>query len=105
MKFFSEIEKILAIAGLNTTGNNIRRSVIRFLIISLTALGSLMEGIVCFNAIGLTAVLWPFCIMVTFLSVTALYMGLINKTTQINELFAYMDHLIGGSKFCNFSCF
>lgn len=73
-------------------------------IFSFTALGSVMEGILCINAIGLTlpAVLWPFCMMVTFLSMAVIYIGLVCKTKQIIELFAYLDHLIEGSKSFSF---
>lgn len=110
MKIFKAIEKHLANAGLGTSpyvqiaGVSVRRSWIRFIIFSFTALGSVLEGILCINGSGdsLAVGLWSLCMMLTFLSVAAIYISLVMKTKQINKLFIYLDNLIVASKFFRF---
>lgn len=110
MKIFAEIQRNLGNAGIGTSlsvriaGISFPRSFVRFIIFGFIVLMGIMQGILCVYAVSvaLAEVLWPLCVMVTFLSVAVIYIGLVIKTEQINEIFAFMSHIIDRRKSCIF---
>lgn len=106
MAIFKEVEISLRTGGIGPGqnipifGTKIRRTYIRSVIISSLLLCSALELTICVKgaATQLIAILFTPCGLLTFVSATLIYTGLMVKSSEISELFKYLENAITTSK-------
>lgn len=105
MSIFKENRITFIHAGLGTgrfariAGRNIPRSLIRVYIILFSTLMCVWEAVLGFKFINTNLVdcLSSFVCLLGFLPVITIYLSLIMKTNEINELFSYLENLVDSS--------
>lgn len=106
MGLFEYNKLCLAHAGFGTSryiqiaGLKIPRLFIILATFSSSMLGCVLEGAVCmkFLEYGLAEFLGPFGFLLSFSSVSLIYISLVVKSKEISELFDYLENVINASK-------
>lgn len=105
MKILSENRRIVSYVGLGADnrvrifGNSISRHIVGILFGCALLLGILLSGLLILRKYsdGPTAVLYPFCLLLSFVSSTLVYTSLMQKRAQIVELFDYLQVVVDQS--------
>lgn len=105
MEILIESKRVLAYAGLaNTTfvrigGKSIRRSFVRFFVLSVLGLGIVLQCCLCAqeSVNSLIAIILPLDTAVYCLSMIFTHTFLISKTDEIAQLFGYFQRVINQS--------
>lgn len=113
MSIFKEIKTSFIFCGLGTeqfaqiAGRNVPRSFIRFYIILFSTLVCAWEAVLGFKYLSFSVVdsLSSFVCLLGFFPVITIYISLIVKTKEINNLFSYLEEVINTSNGVQFDGF
>lgn len=106
MHILGESEKLLENIGLGTgqslqiAGRKVSRYFLRWGVIFTLVLFIIMESLVCIGyfTTNLPAALWTFCLAFLYFFALIIYVCLITKASEINELFDCLKSVINKSK-------